>query len=643
MQFIFHIGMAKTGSTALQNALFQSAEYLAERGVLYPVPPELGGRNHKIFATLTGPTGKLPRHMTQLVDTRTAAARMAQVQDGIAAQVAARRPDLLLMSSETMFTTIRRGYGARLRAALTRFDAHPRFVAYLRRPSERYASGLQQHLTASATMLRPRAPNYRQHIESYERVFGKGCLSLHLFHRSALAEGDVVSDFAIRYLADHGVDPAGLVQVGEVNVGLSAESMLLMQAFRARFHAGNDDRKTRDSKQLRQYLRTADEAVGAGRPQLRPEIAERVDYASDDPLWLRDRFGIEFPDFDYARLEAKRLARAVPPPATLADIVLVDPDRLSGVLDHLAATPWGRHRAEWLAELRARHGTAAATPQPEPAPPPSRKPPHKRKSAQRRDQRERRQRPSDLDTGPTPPIERLLLIIGAMKSGTTALYRYLNQHPEVARHWIKESNFFADTKVFRHGRDYYLQGWKTFDPSRHRYAMEASPNYTKAPHDAEVPRRIAGFGLNCHFLYIVRDPVDRIESHIAHNIAHIRRRPDLTPDDPDVRHAISVSKYAYQLEQFRAGYPDAKILVLDFEELKAEPMRMMGRCVDFLGLDPSFDFTPIRPAKVRKSVNGSDSFSLGDDLRGQLREILRPDAVRFSEAYGFDIGRWGFR
>jgi hypothetical protein len=356
MKLVFHIGMAKTGSTALQNALSASTGYLAEHGVLYPIDPsqpELN--NHRLFATLVAPPEQLPRHMARLGDAAEVADRRARLLASIGSQIAERRPELLLMSSETMFTKIRDAYAPGLRAALAGFGAEPRFVAYVRRPSDRYVSGLQQHLKASATVPAPTPSHYRRNVTSYETVFGQGCLALHLFHRSALEGGDVVKDFATRYLAGHGVDPAGLAQVGEVNVSLGAESMLLMQAYRARFHAGSDNQRARDSERLRRRLREADEAVGAGKPRLRPEIAETVDYVSDDPLWLRDRFGIEFPDFDYARLEAGRLARPLPAPATLAQIVLTDPARLAAVLDHLAAGKWAQRRPRrlnWVAEMR---------------------------------------------------------------------------------------------------------------------------------------------------------------------------------------------------------------------------------------------------------------------------------------------------
>lgn len=239
-----------------------------------------------------------------------------------------------------------------------------------------------------------------------------------------------------------------------------------------------------------------------------------------------------------------------------------------------------------------------------------------------------------------PPIERLLLIIGAMKSGTTTLYQYLAQHPQVASNRRKEPNFFGAPGGLRRRRRFYLRQWPDFDPVRHLYAMEASTHYTKAPQYPRVPQRIRNFGLEARLIYIVRDPVDRIESHIAHNIAQGRVGHDIAWDDPMLRRAIHVSCYARQLARYARAMPDNPVLVLDFDELRRDPLAVTARCVDFLGLDPSFAFTPIAPANVRRPDNAGDSFRLSEEMRARLRTELAPDAQRFASRHGFDISAW---
>lgn len=351
-RLLFHIGMAKTGSSSLQRAFFGSQNYLASKGVLYPHNPARPKfYNHKLLAAQIAPLEKLPRHMARFGDQERVLRDCAGFIEHLRGEIARCRPALLLLSSETMFARIRRP--AELRRALRALGvAPPVFAAYLRRPSERYVSGLQQVLRSSHELVQPRAPSYRGPITTYEALFGAGCLRLHVFHRSLLKNGDVVADFIAHHLAEHGVEMAHLAQVGERNVSVSAESMTVLQAFRAAFRADEQGAdKVVDA--LRRTLREADQATSSPRPRLRPEIAERVDYASDDPLWLRDAHGLVFPDFDYRPLEQGRRA---PPPEralTLDEIVVVDPERRRAVLEHLRGTDWAKppRRRGWVAEM----------------------------------------------------------------------------------------------------------------------------------------------------------------------------------------------------------------------------------------------------------------------------------------------------
>lgn len=237
------------------------------------------------------------------------------------------------------------------------------------------------------------------------------------------------------------------------------------------------------------------------------------------------------------------------------------------------------------------------------------------------------------------PIEDFVLIIGAMKSGTTSLYDYLVTHPEIAACQRKEPSFFAATWRARMPRRYYRL-WPDFDPARHRYAIEASVDYTKQPRYPSVMKRIGAFPARFKFIYIVRDPVDRIESHLAHNIAKGR----ITKDDYADRlpSAVSISRYGQQLDAFRAPLGDPEVLLLDFDELRRDPMTLLGRVVAFLGIDPGFTFAPRPPSNTRKPENGGGDFRLSPEERARFRAELAPDMARFARAYGFDVTRWGF-
>lgn len=99
-----------------------------------------------------------------------------------------------------------------------------------------------------------------------------------------------------------------------------------------------------------------------------------------------------------------------------------------------------------------------------------------------------------------------------MKCGTSTLYALLAQHPQIAGALVKEPEFFCSPRKksrYRIGRHEEL--WPGAAPGQIR--LDGSTSYTKWPLDDGVPERMRAAGLQPRFLYIMRDPVRRIESH----------------------------------------------------------------------------------------------------------------------------------
>ena len=181
-------------------------------------------------------------------------------------------------------------------------------------------------------------------------------------------------------------------------------------------------------------------------------------------------------------------------------------------------------------------------------------------------------------------IENFLLIVGAMKSGTSSLYHYLGEHPQISLCSQKEPNFFSDDTLFKEGLDRYRNLWN-FDNSVHQFAMEASTNYAKVHIFPETVNRIASVEANFRFLYILRDPIERIESHYTHTMFRKRKlRGRIEPDEihPGV---LGTSKYAMQIERYYKQFPRESILLLDFSELKENPSQLLDKVCNFLGID----------------------------------------------------------
>ena len=215
------------------------------------------------------------------------------------------------------------------------------------------------------------------------------------------------------------------------------------------------------------------------------------------------------------------------------------------------------------------------------------------------------------------PIDSFVIIIGAMKSGTSTLFKYLSQHSQISPSSRKELNFFSSEVRWSKGRAYYDAQWPDFDPTTHRYALEASPQYTKVPMVPGVPQRIKEFGAACATSTSSGTRSIGSSSHLAHNIGKGRLRFGEPLRNKALRHAVRVSRYARQLDVFRAGldYPD--VLLLDFDELCRAPLSVAARCVEFLGLVP-FDFVEIAPANVRRAAHRADEFRLDAAQRADL-------------------------
>jgi hypothetical protein len=406
MKTIVHIGMPKAGSTALQNCLEGSDEALAAKGVLYPRnPPECRFNNHRLLAARILDFDGLPRHMKGPNGGYTAETIGAGVEafvDGVAAQVAGRRPDFLVFSSETLFRPLPKARHAAIRDDYRRMGAaDPRFVAYLRKPSDRYVAGLMQTLHASTFVKPPRPPLYRAVLESYEACFGPDALDVRLYDRGALRDGDIIADFFSAFLPEAGIDVSTLHAGGKRNETLSGESMDLIMRQRIAFHPDENDVHTRATIRLRDTLTRIEREVGAPKPRLRTRIAEMVDYATPDCLWLRERYGIAFPGIDYDRMEREAAGDGQPFERIrrLDDLIAIDPAIQARIVERLAGEAWATEeaaQAEWVAGLLAPGGLDPVEARPRPPGLRPEKPREKRResaeAAERRLRREKRAR-----------------------------------------------------------------------------------------------------------------------------------------------------------------------------------------------------------------------------------------------------------
>lgn len=279
-------------------------------------------------------------------------------------------------------------------------------------------------------------------------------------------------------------------------------------------------------------------------------------------------------------------------------------------------------------------------------------------------------------------MREYVIIIGAMKAGTTTLFDLLAQHPAIAAARNKEPGFFAFDDIWGKGFDWY-DGLFDFDPKQHRYRLEASTDYTKAPFVENVWTRMTSDpDVSIHLIYIVRDPIRRLESHARH-VQRARKeigqqissRPDHSLDAGLSPVSLAISNYARQLDAYSEALAEQRLHIVSLDALNADPQATMSEVFDFLKLAPHSTemavknaagshtrvlkawrlltlFKPavwlaktVLPETLRNSIKAmfyrkvkvSGRFRFSAEEERMLEELFEPGIIRLRELHGVDV------
>ena len=176
------------------------------------------------------------------------------------------------------------------------------------------------------------------------------------------------------------------------------------------------------------------------------------------------------------------------------------------------------------------------------------------------------------------------LIVGAEKAGTTTLAAMLSEHPEVFMCDPKEPRFFTYHNWHR-GLHWYESLFN--DADGYKAIGEASPAYTWAPDSIEAPKRIYQCLGNIRYIYIVRNPINRMISHYRHALFH-RWIPDHTSFE-DALELIpglkNCSRYFYQIEQYLPYTRREQWHIVILEELIEHHHNIANEMFRFLEID----------------------------------------------------------
>lgn len=222
-------------------------------------------------------------------------------------------------------------------------------------------------------------------------------------------------------------------------------------------------------------------------------------------------------------------------------------------------------------------------------------------------------------------------VIGAAKSGTTSIYNWLSQHPDIYMSPVKEPNFFSDDidaskfrKSFKAAlknqyRHYLKKGCANslfirdygeyvalFKGTKNEKALgEASNSYLYSASAAcNIKARIP----DAKILVCLRNPADRLLSHYHMEVkAGVTDLPFREAVEKDINlnkkgwglssMYIELGLYYEQLKRYLDVFPREKIMIFKYEELD-RPEMLLPQIFSFLEVDPAFQVNTKERANV---------------------------------------------
>ena len=280
-------------------------------------------------------------------------------------------------------------------------------------------------------------------------------------------------------------------------------------------------------------------------------------------------------------------------------------------------------------------------------------------------------------------------IVGAPKAGTTSLYHYLNEHPQVEMSSQKEPDYFSDKAIHKQGMYYGKNRVNTLDKYESLFVQKESVVYGEGSvsylfYD-NVAEDIKKYNPNAKIIIMLRNPIERAFSHylmdyrlglISDSFENIITKKSKHKNAHlFYQQYIEVSKYANQIQRYLDFFEKENIFFIDYEDFKKNVSKTVCQLYSFLNISTEFaadtnakynTFTmaknkvirliysfvflrkiltflfPIYLVKnIRVLLFKSDKKpELLTETRSQLRKIFNDDIKKLEEVLGKNYSKW---
>ena len=239
------------------------------------------------------------------------------------------------------------------------------------------------------------------------------------------------------------------------------------------------------------------------------------------------------------------------------------------------------------------------------------------------------------------------LIIGAAKCATTSLASLLDAHPQAAIVRDKEPHFFSYNKLYRLGIEAYK---KHYEHCTNEIAIgDASTSYSRIRQHPKTISRIKLHLGNPKIIYMVRHPIERIESAYIeqmtnrgnHRITSINEAVEKLPM------MIDSSRYWETYDAYRKAFGSKQIKVVWFEEYSENLSVVYNKICEFLNVDNSIGPNPNKEntnsrssSKQRIPTNSQLSANWNPQVLKSIKKTLENDNQKFLTHFKKPLDYW---
>ena len=212
-----------------------------------------------------------------------------------------------------------------------------------------------------------------------------------------------------------------------------------------------------------------------------------------------------------------------------------------------------------------------------------------------------------------------LFLVGAPKAGTTSIYNYLIQHPDIFCSLIKESHFFSsdiDINLFRNNykyekiknmRDFIEKGnnlhvtflrnesdyKELYKNAKQKNRLDASSSYL---YSTDAAKNIHSVNPHSKIIMILRSPVHRAYSHYIMDKKNGWAKNDFISElNSDYNKSnkgwgisnlyVELGLYSDQIKRYQKLFPASQILILFYDDLVYDSQNMLNEIFSFLSID----------------------------------------------------------